>query len=367
MNKRQKNEKFFRCNFLNKNRKGADKVLAVYWFVALFLVTAGISMMIYTFHNSLYDVRNVEATLMTNKIASCLVQSGGIPENFLQGVSLDEKTRILNAINYGKENSLTGRKCSCGSECGNYADFIETSAKENEISDPLLLVSIMMQESSCVKSVCSGSSCGLMQINLDHCGTKGLPANKDECRNVLLNNPQKNIEVGAEILKQSYDQYSKGKLFSGACTSQYQSVFYSGWDAAVRGYNGWGCGVQNGIKLTAQDSYVDEVNQRYNQLIGAVGAKSQIDLQKTCGLNFSSVSGENEYYAEADFYGLDSGSFVSSVSSGNSGLKADCEIQSDYQKLSTCINSSFYAPGEDDNQYKIKITSVIRKVGGNVK
>jgi len=167
-------------------------------------------------------------------------------------------------LDYAKENSIVERKCECGSECSSYAKIIVDSSSENEISDPLLLLSLMMQESSCKAKAFSGSSVGLMQINLIHCGEYGLPEDKEECKRELLGSPQLNIDVGAKILKNSYEAYKDGKIFQG-CSQR--NVLYSGWEAALRGYNGWGCGKdESGSVFYSQDSYVEEVMERYEKL-----------------------------------------------------------------------------------------------------
>ncbi|HTY44074.1 MAG TPA: transglycosylase SLT domain-containing protein [Patescibacteria group bacterium] len=178
-------------------------------------------------------------------------------------VETQTESNILNAINYASNNRLINRNCNCGNSCTDYANYISEAASNNG-EDPILLLSLMMQESDCVANAFSGSSTGLMQINLIHCGQYGLSSNQDTCKNQLLNNPELNIEIGAEILMENYNTYGSGKLFQG-CTNR--NVVYYDWDAALRGYNGWGCGVDSqGNKFTAQDNYVEEINQRYDIL-----------------------------------------------------------------------------------------------------
>lgn len=172
---------------------------------------------------------------------------------------------ILKIISYAKDNTVVNRQCNCDTECENYANFISKSANENGI-EPLLFLSLMMQESSCEKNAVSGSSVGLMQINLANCVGYGLPANEEECKNELLNNPQLNIETGAKILKEKYDIYRAGKFFQG-CSGR--DITYYDWEAALRGYNGWECGIDaNGNQLVSQDNFVEEVVERYNILKG---------------------------------------------------------------------------------------------------
>ncbi len=187
-----------------------------------------------------------------------LSESAYIGVEFLDFKERSEE-ELLEEMDYG-ENVL--KKCFCGKDCENYAMWIVKYSKENDIPDPLLLLSIMMQESSCKKDASSGSSFGLMQVNLVHCGNYGLPEDKEECKKILLENPEQNIRVGARILRDSYNIYHKGKVFSNACTKEYQKVFYNDWKAAIRGYNGWGCDKN----YPQQDKYVEEVVAKYNLL-----------------------------------------------------------------------------------------------------
>ncbi len=210
----------------------------------------------------------------TSKIRNSFVGIGALEEMNLQrernyfyktsGLVTGEYEYIASIFDYAKENSIVSRKCECENECASYAKMLVDSSSDNGISDPLLLVSLMMQESSCKAKAFSGSSVGLMQINLIHCGEYSLSSNKDECKKQLLENPQLNIDIGAKILKNSYDAYKDGKLFQG-CSQK--GITYYEWEAALRGYNGWGCGKDaSGNVFYSQDDYVEEVIERYEKL-----------------------------------------------------------------------------------------------------
>lgn len=190
-----------------------------------------------------------------------------IEQNYFYGESgfVVEGYGDINSIfNYAKENEIVKRKCNCGDNCDSYASMVVKSSSENEIPDPILLLSLMMQESTCTSTAYSGSSVGLMQINLIHCGNYGLPSNKEECKKKLIEDVQLNVDVGAKILKESYNAYKDGKLFQG-CSKK--NVIYYGWEAALRGYNGWGCGKDAvGHVFYSQDNYVEEVMSRYEKL-----------------------------------------------------------------------------------------------------
>jgi hypothetical protein len=205
-----------------------------------------------------------------------------IEENYFYGRDVGTaapETSIITAINYAKENKMVSRTCKCGDNCEEYANFIEQSSVNNGIPNSLILLSLMMQESDCISNAFSGSSVGLMQINLIHCGNYGLPEDKTECKKQLIDNAGLNIEIGARILKDSYNAYHSGKLFNG-CSNR--GITYTDWDAALRGYNGWGCGYDaQGNPYTAQDSYVEEVNQRY-ELLNSLG--NHLEKEITTGI-----------------------------------------------------------------------------------
>ena len=219
-----------------------------------------------------------------------------IEQNYFYGESgfVVEGYGDINSIfNYAKENEIVKRKCNCGDNCDSYASMAVKSSSENEIPDPILLLSLMMQESTCTSAAYSGSSVGLMQINLIHCGNYGLPSNKEECSKKLIEDVQLNVDVGAKILKESYNAYKDGKLFQG-CSKK--NVIYYGWEAALRGYNGWGCGKDAvGHVFYSQDNYVEEVMDRYEKLkefgsyTEVIGKGNIFELETTDKLPFIQI------------------------------------------------------------------------------
>jgi hypothetical protein len=372
---------------LLKNKKGAEKILAIYWFAILVLVSAGIFSIVYSFQNP-YDVRGLEASILTGKVASCLAPQGILDSKILENIgssSIDDvadKATLDELIKASSESP----SCNCGENCETYSELVLKYSEENGIFDPLLLIALMSQESLCVSTADSGSSVGLMQINLGKwCGKLGLPADKETCKNELINNPETNIRVGSEILKESYNDVKKrfpnGRQFSGACTEEYKQKIYYGWEAALRGYNGWGCGVfqkghpQEGEKIISQDYYVDNVLKRYNDLRKIIGKEPvlkeiQIDFSGICNLNL----GENEtqspeYYLEVNFFNFTSGSFLNLARTGNLNLKSDCIVQKadEYGTLSKCVERSLYSVDKDNQQYLIKILSAVRKTEQNTR
>ena len=58
------------------NKKGADKLISVYWFVILTIVAGGIVLMVNSYYGSPYDVRELEANILATKVADCIYPGG---------------------------------------------------------------------------------------------------------------------------------------------------------------------------------------------------------------------------------------------------------------------------------------------------
>ena len=59
-----------------KGKKGADKIISVYWFAILFIVAAAMVYMVSSFYGKPFDVREVETGLLSDKIADCISYGG---------------------------------------------------------------------------------------------------------------------------------------------------------------------------------------------------------------------------------------------------------------------------------------------------
>jgi hypothetical protein len=185
-------------------------------------------------------------------------------DDVIEGRTLAKLTDLMNSLSSSNTN-IVDRKCVCAGNCDYYASLIASAAKTYNIPDELLLLAIMIQESSCNPNVEESSSgdVGLMQINVINCvDAYGLPENnEDQCVAILSTNERKNIDVGAHILKDKYNAFNKGKTYT--CNGLSHS--YTGWEAALRGYNGWGgknCGVP---------TYVEDVKYKYFELVSLYG------------------------------------------------------------------------------------------------
>jgi hypothetical protein len=85
-----------------KNKKGAEKIISVYWFVILFMVAGTIAYSVSIFYGNPYDVREIESNIMINKIADCLSENGKLKEGVL---SEDFKENFLEKcnLNFGND------------------------------------------------------------------------------------------------------------------------------------------------------------------------------------------------------------------------------------------------------------------------
>lgn len=172
------------------------------------------------------------------------------------GLAIEETVSLGEVLDYARKNRVVNRNCGCTSPiiCEQYGLFFEEVSEENN-ADKFLVSALIMQESECTPRAFSGSSVGLMQINLLHCGNYGLPEDKDECKKELSEDLKLNLETGISILKEYYERHKDGVNFRG-CN---KNVTYYGWEAALRAYNGLGCNP----KYPEQDKFVEEVMQRY--------------------------------------------------------------------------------------------------------
>jgi hypothetical protein len=92
-------------NNLFRNKKG-DKLLSMYWFVILMIVAGGIVGMVYVFYGNPYDVRDIEANLLGDKIADCISYAGRINENLISyGKSVNPNFLKSCHLNFGPEEN----------------------------------------------------------------------------------------------------------------------------------------------------------------------------------------------------------------------------------------------------------------------
>lgn len=77
------------------NRRGTDKIISVYWFAILLLVAGAVVYMASVFYGQSYNIRELEANLLTGKVADCLSDVGYLRDNVWNG-----KEFLLNENNF---------------------------------------------------------------------------------------------------------------------------------------------------------------------------------------------------------------------------------------------------------------------------
>ncbi len=84
------------------NSRG-EKLVSVYWFAILFIVAAGVVYATASFYGQPYDVREVEAEILSDKVAEC-VSHAGILKPFVFEEDFDERFLELCNLNFEVED-----------------------------------------------------------------------------------------------------------------------------------------------------------------------------------------------------------------------------------------------------------------------
>jgi hypothetical protein len=74
------------------NNKRADKMISVYWFAIVAIVSVGVFAMVYIYYGTPYDVRDIESNLMIDQLADCVSYAGKINTNIISGSKFNENT-----------------------------------------------------------------------------------------------------------------------------------------------------------------------------------------------------------------------------------------------------------------------------------
>ncbi len=95
---------FFTKRYSAKTKKGASKMLSLYWFVIIVLVAGGIFAMVTTFYGHPYDSRPLEADILADKTLDCISYGGELSKNIFNesngNFSLDFKANFLDICNF---------------------------------------------------------------------------------------------------------------------------------------------------------------------------------------------------------------------------------------------------------------------------
>lgn len=58
------------------NKKADGKIISVYWFIMLVVVAGGVFLMVNLYYGAPYDVREIEANILSQKVADCIYPNG---------------------------------------------------------------------------------------------------------------------------------------------------------------------------------------------------------------------------------------------------------------------------------------------------
>ncbi len=374
-----------------RNKRGADKIITIYWFAILMLVAAGVFSMVLSLQSP-YDVRELEASILADQIAGYLVPEGVLDSDIVSKLQSGETIGTI--CQSDKEcRQITGNRImeivgQMKNELG--INNIDEGIRNERVAENLecLMAQIALKEASlrhCENFkndggnpfYCEGDKAETRQSSdLDDQGNSKswgiMQIYKSKHPGAIPENFVDSVEYATKnVLVEEYKTWKDGRIFpskllnSGAvvlrdCGVEVSSDDYDGWKAAIRGYNGWGCG------------------GNYNYVEDVVGLKDNIEelfpsqCSSTEGIKISEEANLNidngEYYFEVHFTNFTSGASLNYVKEGNLNLEADCKIQEDreYKRSSKCFKRSFYAVDEQNNPYSIKILTVVRKTEKNV-
>jgi hypothetical protein len=74
----------------NKEKRGAEKTISIYWFAILIIVAGAVVYMVVSVYGQPYDVRQIESDILANNIADCISEGGYLKEKVLNDASFKE-------------------------------------------------------------------------------------------------------------------------------------------------------------------------------------------------------------------------------------------------------------------------------------
>jgi len=91
-----------------RNKVGADPILSIYWFVIIIVIGVGLVGMVYIFYSAPYDIRSVEAEILSNKLADCIARNGKIDYSFIS----DKNTNVFEkcSLNFNIEKEFQSKE-----------------------------------------------------------------------------------------------------------------------------------------------------------------------------------------------------------------------------------------------------------------
>ena len=92
--------------FFKNNKKGADKMLSMYWFAMILIVAVGVFAMVYLFYSAPYEIRDMESGILSSKVGDCFSREGVINPEIISEENFNQDFDILGecSINFEVEN-----------------------------------------------------------------------------------------------------------------------------------------------------------------------------------------------------------------------------------------------------------------------
>ena len=94
-----------------KNKRGAEKIISIYWFAILIIIAGSVVAMVSLFYGMPYDVREQEANIMINQVSNCLSENGKLNQKlfsedktFNENFNLKEECSLIFETEF--ENSI---------------------------------------------------------------------------------------------------------------------------------------------------------------------------------------------------------------------------------------------------------------------
>ena len=86
-----------------RDKKGSEKLFSLWWFFILAMVGAGIVAGVFIFYSADFDVREIEAESLYNRLSNCVVEQGYLTDTFF-----DESFDVFERCDLDKGTATSG-------------------------------------------------------------------------------------------------------------------------------------------------------------------------------------------------------------------------------------------------------------------
>ena len=123
-----------------KDKKAGEKILSIWWFFVLAFIGLGVVGAVVVFASAEFDIKEIEAGMLADRVADCIVERGILNKNFInQGSSFElfkncniNEDIIKNSQNYYLEISAYDfSSCNVNGECTKKIEKLNFSAGMN--------------------------------------------------------------------------------------------------------------------------------------------------------------------------------------------------------------------------------------------